>query len=68
MYPLGVPIDLYTNPEPEKKIEELPRLIPKKENKFSDVYQSLKRVFESYPYADYDPFYCHIEKILQKLR
>jgi len=69
LYPLGVPVEQTVEVE-EKKTEELPRVAPvvKKESKFIDVYQSLKRVFESYPYADYDPFYCHVEKIFQKLR
>jgi len=27
----------------------------------------LKKVLETYPYADHDPFYAHIEKIISKL-
>jgi hypothetical protein len=28
-----------------------------------DFYESLKKVLDTYPYADYDPFHNHILKI-----
>ena len=53
LYPLGVPVE-HTVEMEEKKTEELPKVaaVTKKESKLIDVYQSLKRIFESYPYAD----------------
>jgi hypothetical protein len=53
---------MYANCEEKAKIgENIPKITSsKKENNFNDFYHSLKKVLDTYPYADHDPFYSHI--------
>ena len=74
LYPFEVPNDIQASQDLTKQPIQsqyqqqdlLPR-IRAKESNLLDFYQNLKKVLDTYPYTDHDPFYAHLEKIFSKL-
>ena len=63
LYPLGRIEEIKPVEVLDKKQDSEVLLKPiqsKKENNFMDFYNSLKKILDTYPYADYDPFHNHL--------